>query len=95
MVVAGLLSGSAPAAQGTPSHQPLPHVALGGSCTAPSGVLPAELTAPPQWLRSTRTYPHVITAAIGARFTGVTCGGATPPTTATGRTTASPRSSTP
>nr|WP_239521462.1 SGNH/GDSL hydrolase family protein [Blastococcus saxobsidens] len=66
----------APAAQATPWQQPLRYVALGDSYSAASGVLPPDLTAPPQCLRSTRNYPHVIAAAIGAQLTDVTCGGA-------------------
>ncbi|MCF6746300.1 SGNH/GDSL hydrolase family protein [Blastococcus sp. KM273128] len=64
----------APSAQAAPA--PVRYVALGDSYSAASGVLPPDLTAPPQCLRSTRNYPHVIAAAIGARLTDVTCGGA-------------------
>jgi lysophospholipase L1-like esterase len=55
---------------------PVRYVALGDSYSAASGVLPPDLTAPPQCLRSTANYPHVIAAATGARLTDVTCGGA-------------------
>ena len=71
-VLAGVLV--APTAQAAPL--PLRYVALGDSYSAASGVLPPDLTAPPQCLRSTRNYPHVIAGAIGARLTDVTCGGA-------------------
>ncbi|CCG02056.1 SGNH/GDSL hydrolase family protein [Blastococcus saxobsidens] len=65
---------AAPAAGATPSQ--LRYVALGDSYSAASGVLPPDLTAAPQCLRSVRNYPHVIAGAIGARLTDVTCGGA-------------------
>lgn len=55
---------------------PVRYVALGDSYSAASGVLPPDLTAPPQCLRSTANYPHVIAAATGAVLTDVTCGGA-------------------
>ena len=55
---------------------PLRYVALGDSYSAASGVLPPDLTAPPQCLRSIRNYPHVIAAATGAQLTDVTCGAA-------------------
>ncbi len=60
----------------TQAHGPVRYVALGDSYSAASGVLPPDLTAPPQCLRSTANYPHVIAAATGARLTDVTCGGA-------------------
>ena len=55
---------------------PLRYVALGDSYSAASGVLPPDPTAAPQCARSTSNYPHVMAAAIGARLTDVTCGGA-------------------
>jgi lysophospholipase L1-like esterase len=55
---------------------PLRYVALGDSYSAASGVLPPDLSAPLQCLRSTRNYPHVIAAATGAQLTDVTCGAA-------------------
>lgn len=67
-----LLLGVPPAA----AASPLRYVALGDSYSAASGVLPPDSTAPPQCLRSTANYPHVIAAAIGAELTDVTCGGA-------------------
>lgn len=58
------------------ANSPLRYVALGDSYSAASGVLPPDPTAPPQCLRSTSNYPHVIAAATGAQLTDVTCGGA-------------------
>jgi GDSL-like Lipase/Acylhydrolase family len=55
---------------------PLKYVALGDSYSAASGVLPLDLLAPPQCLRSTRNYPHVIAGTTGAQLTDVTCGAA-------------------
>ncbi|MDX6623997.1 MAG: hypothetical protein QOE75_1929 [Solirubrobacterales bacterium] len=55
---------------------PLRYVALGDSYSAASGVLPPDLTAPPQCLRSTRNYPHVIAQETGAQLTDATCGAA-------------------
>lgn len=55
--------------------EPLEYVALGDSYSAASGVLPVDLSAP-QCLRSTRNYPRVIAASIGARLTDVSCGAA-------------------
>ena len=55
---------------------PLRYVALGDSYSAASGVLPPDLSAPPQCLRSVRNYPHVIAHATGAQLTDVTCGAA-------------------
>lgn len=54
---------------------PLRYVALGDSYSAASGVLPVDLSAP-QCLRSTRNYPRVIAAGIGAQLTDVSCGAA-------------------
>jgi lysophospholipase L1-like esterase len=62
---------AAPAAQAA-----LRYVALGDSYSAASGVLPLDLLAPPQCLRSSRNYPHVIAAATGAQLRDVTCGAA-------------------
>jgi len=64
----------APTAQG--ATEPLRYVALGDSYSAASGVLPPDPTAPPECLRSSRNYPHVIAGAIGANLTDVTCGAA-------------------
>jgi lysophospholipase L1-like esterase len=61
---------------GQAAAAPLKYVALGDSYSAASGVLPPDLTAPPQCLRSTRNYPHVIAGATGAQLTDVTCGAA-------------------
>jgi lysophospholipase L1-like esterase len=67
-----LLALGAAAAQGAG----LRYVALGDSYSAASGVLPPDPMAPPQCLRSTQNYPHVIAAEIGAQLKDVTCGGA-------------------
>jgi lysophospholipase L1-like esterase len=69
--VAGAFTQAAQAAS-----SPLRYVALGDSYSAASGVLPPDLTAPPQCLRSTRNYPHVIAQRLGAQLTDVTCGAA-------------------
>jgi hypothetical protein len=70
LVVAAL----APQAQAAVSS---PYVALGDSYSAASGVLPPDLSAPFQCLRSSANYPHVIAATTGAaQFTDVTCGAA-------------------
>jgi lysophospholipase L1-like esterase len=58
------------------SQASLRYVALGDSYSAASGVLPLDLFAPPQCLRSTSSYPHVIAAATGAQLKDVTCGAA-------------------
>lgn len=55
---------------------PLRYVALGDSYSAASGVLPLDLFAPPECLRSVRNYPHVIAADTGAQLKDVTCGAA-------------------
>jgi hypothetical protein len=55
---------------------PLRYVALGDSYSAASGVLPPDLSAPPQCARSIRNYPHVIAGRMGAQLTDVTCGAA-------------------
>jgi lysophospholipase L1-like esterase len=74
-VVGGvLLALAAPVAQAAGS--PLRYVALGDSYSAASGVLPPDLLAPPECLRSVRNYPHVIAAATGAQLKDVTCGAA-------------------
>jgi hypothetical protein len=54
----------------------LRYVALGDSYSAASGVLPLDLFAPPECLRSVRNYPHVIAADTGAQLKDVTCGAA-------------------
>ncbi len=55
---------------------PVRYVALGDSYSAASGVLPPDLSAPLQCLRSIRNYPHVIAGKTGAQLTDVTCGAA-------------------
>ncbi|MFP5388804.1 MAG: SGNH/GDSL hydrolase family protein [Thermoleophilia bacterium] len=69
-----LLALAAPVAQAASS--PLSYVALGDSYSAASGVLPLDLFAPPECLRSVRNYPHVIAADTGAQLKDVTCGAA-------------------
>lgn len=69
-----LLALAAPVAQAVSS--PLRYVALGDSYSAASGVLPLDLFAPPECLRSVRNYPHVIAADTGAQLKDVTCGAA-------------------
>lgn len=73
-VGAMLLALAAPAAQALGS--PLRYVALGDSYSAASGVLPLDLFAPPECLRSIRNYPHVIAADTGAQLKDITCGAA-------------------
>jgi hypothetical protein len=58
------------------SGSPLRYVALGDSYSAASGVLPLDLFAPPECLRSVRNYPHVIATDTGAQLKDVTCGAA-------------------
>jgi lysophospholipase L1-like esterase len=65
---------AAPVAQA--ASAPLRYVALGDSYSAASGVLPPDLFAPPECLRSVRNYPHVIAGATGAQLKDVTCGAA-------------------
>lgn len=65
---------AAQAAQATSS--PLRYVALGDSYSAASGVLPPDLSAPPQCLRSILNYPHVVAHQTGAELIDVTCGAA-------------------
>jgi lysophospholipase L1-like esterase len=69
-----LIALAAPLAQAGAS--PLRYVALGDSYSAASGVLPLDLFAPPECLRSVRNYPHVIAADTGAQLKDVTCGAA-------------------
>jgi len=69
-----LVAFAAPVAQAVSS--PLRYVALGDSYSAASGVLPLDLFAPPECLRSVRNYPHVIAADTGAQLKDVTCGAA-------------------
>ncbi|MFI6347521.1 SGNH/GDSL hydrolase family protein [Streptomyces sp. NPDC050560] len=73
-VVAALTSGTAAAAG---SDEPLNYVALGDSYSAGSGVLPVALDSPLLCAVSTRDYPKVLAARIGATLTDATCGGAT------------------
>ena len=70
------VAGVAVAPVGHAAPAPLRYVALGDSYSAASGVLPVDPTAYPGCLRSTRNYPHVLAAEIGATLTDVTCGAA-------------------
>ncbi len=74
-VAASTVAATAPTATAS-TTQPLRYVALGDSYSAASGVLPLDPAAPPQCLRSTRNYPHVIAGKTGAALTDVTCGAA-------------------
>ena len=76
LVSAAALSVAAGRTQAQAATSPLPYVGLGDSYSAASGVLPLDLSAPLQCLRSSRNYPHVIAARTGAKLTDVTCGGA-------------------
>ncbi len=82
VAVTTLLAGSlsAPSQADSPAPQErraaVRYVALGDSYSAATGVLPTVATAPPQCLRSTRNYPHLIAAATGATLTDVSCGAA-------------------
>jgi lysophospholipase L1-like esterase len=73
-VAVGAVLAAAPAVAATTN--PLRYVALGDSYSAASGVLPPDPGAPPECLRSSRNYPHVIAGAIAAKLTDVTCGAA-------------------
>lgn len=78
--VAGLTSAAAlavvPAGGLAADAAPVQYVALGDSYSAASGVLPLDLKAPVECLRSVKNYPHVIAAKTGYAFTDVTCGAA-------------------
>lgn len=63
------------AQQSADRRAPTAYVALGDSYSAASGVLPVDVGAP-QCLRSTRNYPRVMAAELGAALTDVSCGGA-------------------
>ena len=49
------------------AEEPLTYIALGDSYSAASGVLPPDPSAPPQCIRSTANYPHLVAEATGAR----------------------------
>lgn len=55
----------------------LRYVAMGDSYSSAAGVQPVDLTAPVPCQRSTRNYPSIVAAALGAERVDVTCGGAT------------------
>jgi hypothetical protein len=73
-LVFALVLVATPAAAG--ADRPPRYVAMGDSYSAASGVLPLDPTAPPQCLRSTRNYPHVIASRVDVRLRDVTCGAA-------------------
>ena len=70
------LVGSVTNASASTNPTPLQYVALGDSYGAGSGVLPPDLNAPVECLRSSRNFAHVIASKVGAHLTDVTCGGA-------------------
>ncbi|MEU7581380.1 SGNH/GDSL hydrolase family protein [Streptomyces sp. NPDC041068] len=75
--IAALGLGAGPAAADTPeASEPLRYVALGDSYSAGSGVLPLDPQAPLLCARTTKNYPHLLAASLGAKLTDVTCGGA-------------------
>ena len=74
VAVSALALVAAPAA--TAVDRPPRYVAMGDSYSAASGVVPLDPTAPPQCLRSTRNYPHVIASRVEVRLRDVTCGAA-------------------
>ncbi|HYJ22199.1 MAG TPA: SGNH/GDSL hydrolase family protein [Solirubrobacterales bacterium] len=76
VALAGAICALALVAPVTQAATPLRYVALGDSYSAASGVLPPDLFAPLQCLRSVRNYPHVIAATTGAQLRDVTCGAA-------------------
>jgi lysophospholipase L1-like esterase len=76
VIVSAILALAVIAQAAQAASAPLRYVALGDSFSAASGVLPPDLFAPPQCLRSVANYPHVIARTTGATLTDVTCGGA-------------------
>ena len=58
------------------SAAPLQYVAMGDSYSAASGVLPLDLSAPLNCLRSSLNYGHLIAQKTGYAYTDVTCGAA-------------------
>jgi lysophospholipase L1-like esterase len=75
-LIAAILALALAAQVAQAATSPLRYVALGDSYSAASGVLPPDLSAPPQCLRSVLNYPHVIAGTTGAQLTDVTCGAA-------------------
>jgi lysophospholipase L1-like esterase len=75
-VVAAILALALAARVAPAAASTLRYVALGDSYSAASGVLPPDLSAPPQCLRSVLNYPHMIAGTTGAQLTDVTCGAA-------------------
>ncbi|QWC86503.1 SGNH/GDSL hydrolase family protein [Nocardioidaceae bacterium] len=74
--VPGVVGAPAAARIAGDGRGPLTYVALGDSYSAATGVLPLEVNAQPQCLRSERNYPSVIASRLGARLTDVSCGAA-------------------
>ncbi|MGW2230649.1 SGNH/GDSL hydrolase family protein [Streptomyces formicae] len=72
--LAALGLGAAPATADTAA--PLSYVALGDSYSAGSGVLPLDPGAPLLCARTSKNYPHLLAASLGATLKDVTCGGA-------------------
>lgn len=73
-VAGGLAGGLTAPAQAT--DDTIDYVAMGDSYSAGSGVLPLSPGAFLLCAQSSRNYPHVMAAALGASLTDVTCGGA-------------------
>src|SRR5271165_556434 len=72
-VIIGALCAWLPAAAGAAG---VSYVAMGDSYTSAPGVLPVELTAPPECGQSEVNYPHLVAAALKLSVTDVSCGGA-------------------
>ncbi|MFH8561700.1 SGNH/GDSL hydrolase family protein [Streptomyces sp. NPDC017988] len=72
--IATLSLGAGPAA--ADAAEPLRYVALGDSYSAGSGVLPLDPGAPLLCARTSKNYPRLLAASLGAKLTDVTCGGA-------------------
>jgi lysophospholipase L1-like esterase len=58
------------------AEEAIDYVALGDSYAAGSGVLPIVTNRNPLCWQSSRNYPHVLAASIGATLNDRTCGGA-------------------
>ena len=74
LTATALVLALAPAA--VAGDRPPRYVAMGDSYSAASGVLPVVPTSPPQCLRSTRNYPHVLASRVEVRLRDVSCGAA-------------------
>lgn len=73
-VAGGLAGGVTAPAQAT--DDTIDYVALGDSFSAGSGILPLSPGVFPLCAQTTRNYPHVVAAQLGASLKDVTCGGA-------------------